>query len=83
MDDQRLRPPVRRGRVWADNDKRSHGRRLMVLEVDDTHARVVWADTRRHTRIRLSRFRPNSTGYRLIHDYPALSATEGMGSCEQ
>jgi hypothetical protein len=70
---------VRPGQIWADNDKRSEGRHIRVLEVDDTHATVVQVDIRgmvdsrtrqRQTRIRLDRFRPTSTGYRLVQDAP-------------
>ncbi|MGI5274718.1 DUF6354 family protein [Nonomuraea sp. CA-218870] len=74
-------PNVRPGQVWMDNDKRSEGRRVRVIEVDDTHATVVGVDIRglpdsrnrvaaRRTRIRLDRFRPTSTGYRLVADAP-------------
>ncbi|MFI7468183.1 DUF6354 family protein [Nonomuraea sp. NPDC049646] len=72
-------PSVRVGQVWADNDKRSEGRRIRVLEVDATHATVTPVDVRgmvdsrtqqRRTRIRLDRFRPTSTGYRLVQEAP-------------
>jgi hypothetical protein len=73
-------PAVREGQVWADNDRRSAGRHVLVLEVvgefgarpfsarvtqcapDGTHGggRESW--------IALRRFRPNSTGYRLVRD---------------
>ena len=58
---------VKPGQIWADNDKRSHGRTIKVLEVDETHA-LVQSPTGlgRKTKIRLSRFRPDSTGYRLL-----------------
>jgi hypothetical protein len=69
---------VLQGQIWADNDKRSQGRRIRVdfvcpwgCEKDkNPHAHVVGWD--RHgrqtsrTRIRLARFRDNSTGYRLV-----------------
>lgn len=71
-------PAVRVGQIWADNDKRSHGRRIRIVAVDSTHALVelyvprgaghVHAKPGRRTRIRLDRFRPTSTGYRLISD---------------
>ena len=73
-------PTVRVGQVWADNDKRSHGRRVRVVELDGTHAIVTQVDIRgvvdsrrreRRTRIRLDRFKPTSTGYRLVTDTPA------------
>lgn len=70
-------PDVRPGQVWADNDPRVGVRHVRVVEVDGTHATVV--QTNRHgmstgstrfTRIRLDRFRPTSTGYRLVTDVP-------------
>lgn len=72
-------PTVRVHQVWADNDRRAAGRKVRVVEVDDTHATVEQADSRAHdrghpgrrTRIRLDRFRPTSTGYRLLVDAPA------------
>jgi hypothetical protein len=67
-------PTVRVNSVWADNDKRCEGRRVRVVEIDATHATVVPVDIRaryaRRTRIRLDRFRPTSTGYRLVSDAP-------------
>jgi hypothetical protein len=70
--------PVRPGQIWQDNDKRSHGRQVRIIEVDDTHAVVELhvprgaghrgAKPGRRTRIRLNRFRPISTGYRLVED---------------
>lgn len=63
---------VRPGQIWADNDKRSKGHSIRVIAVDDTHATVAdVADSRprpRQTRIRLTRFRPTSTRYRLVRD---------------
>lgn len=71
-------PAVRPGQVWADNDKRSAGRQVRVVSVDDTHATVVLHAVRpgghqqaqlgRKTRVRLDRFRPTPTGYRLVSD---------------
>ncbi|MEU5946296.1 hypothetical protein ABZ793_12130 [Micromonospora sp. NPDC047465] len=84
-------PTVRVGQVWADNDKRSEGRRVRVIAIEPAqpaapHHRAVPAravvervdangqamtngkGTVPHTRIRLDRFRPTSTGYRLIQD---------------
>lgn len=85
-------PEVKVGQVWADNDKRSRGRHVLVVallpampstdpHVRDTPARaevVPCAPTGRiirngrgqatNTKIRLSRFRPSSTGYRLVRD---------------
>lgn len=73
-------PEVRPGQVWADNDKREKGRTVKVLEIIDRggdHHVKVQVLTQRHgvvpkkeriTRIAQRRFRPNSTGYRLIQD---------------
>jgi hypothetical protein len=77
-------PEVRVGQVWADNDKRAVGRRVLVIGVDATHATVELCSQRgrparghehaqvaepgRRTRIRIDRFRPTSTGYRLVLD---------------
>lgn len=69
-------PAVQPGQIWADNDPRSTGRHIRVLTVDETHADVEQHLPRRHspakpsrtTRIRLDRFRPTSTGYRLVRN---------------
>lgn len=70
-------PAVRVGQVWQDADPRAEGRRLRVVEVGATHAAVELVAPRepvsnarpgRRTRIRLDRFRPTSTGYRLVKD---------------
>jgi hypothetical protein len=77
---------VRPGQIWADNDKRSEGRQVRVVAVDATHATVELIAQRgrpargaegeqrakpgRETRIRLDRFKPTSTGYRLESDAP-------------
>ena len=62
-------PTVRPGQIWADNDKRSAGRQVAVLAIDETHAVVRPAGgPGLQTRIRLDRFRPTSTGYRLVKD---------------
>ena len=60
-------PTVRPGQIWADNDKRSAGRRVTVTSVGQTHA-LVETSLGRQTLIRLDRFRPTSTGYRLVKD---------------
>lgn len=61
--------------IWQDNDPRSSGRQVRIVELTDTHALVVLHQPRnpassakpgRRTRIRLDRFRPISTGYRFI-----------------
>ncbi|MGQ4513637.1 hypothetical protein [Streptomyces sp. DW26H14] len=61
------------GQVWQDNDPRSAGRRVRIVEIDVTHATVELTRPRgtgydgakpgRRSRIRLDRFRPTSTGY--------------------
>lgn len=72
---------VKVGQVWSDNDKRSKGRRVKILEVHTEMADgrpfanpyaivqhpLGWG---RKTTIRLDRFRPNSTGYTLVDDDP-------------
>lgn len=70
--------PVEPGQVWQDCDKRAGGRQITVVSVDATHAECrevaynqldgIVADLpgARKTRIRLDRFRPVSTGYRLV-----------------
>lgn len=57
---------VKVGQVWQDNDKRSSYRKGRVIAVSDTHARMDWGTTK--TSIKLTRFKPTSTGYRLIED---------------
>lgn len=68
---------VKEGQIWADNDRRSRGRTLKVLRVEAEHALCeVLTDgpyphrsaVGRTTSIRLSRFKPNSTGYRYLRD---------------
>jgi hypothetical protein len=63
-------PDVKLGQVWADNDKRAKGRRVLVVGLDATHATCSNhpQDFGRRYRIRLDRFRPTSTGYRLESD---------------
>ncbi|MGW0033629.1 hypothetical protein ACWDXD_27930 [Streptomyces sp. NPDC003314] len=67
------RPAV--GQIWQDNDPRSYGRKVRIVELTDTHAVVELHQPRhpvssakpgRRTRIRLDRFRPTSTGYRYV-----------------
>jgi hypothetical protein len=73
---------VRAGQLWQDNDPRiaemKRGKRLVrVTVVGDTHAQVeTWYDgdigvNSRTGRVRLDRFRPSSTGYKLIEDVTA------------
>jgi hypothetical protein len=71
-------PNVQVGQVWADNDKRSQGRHVKVVAIEVTLKQAVVGRCNaegglidaRVTRIRLSRFRPTSTGYRLVRDAP-------------
>lgn len=60
------------GQVWQDNDSRpGHKRLLRVLRIESGYAFVQSPTGQgRVTRIRLDRFRPNSTGYRLVSDPP-------------
>ncbi len=60
-------PEVRGGQVWADNDKRSTGRTITILDVDSRRA-TVKSNFGRTSNVLLARFRPTSTGYRLIKD---------------
>jgi hypothetical protein len=69
---------VKPGQIWADNDKRSAGRQVRVVEVGNTYATVeayippaaqhLHSKPPRRSRILLTRFRPTSTGYRLVQD---------------
>ena len=63
---------VKVGQIWQDNDPRVQMmkpvRTVEVLIVDDTHAVCQNRDTGRITRIKVSRFKANSTGYLLIKD---------------
>jgi hypothetical protein len=67
---------VKVGQVWADNDKRSEGRHVRVVAIERLHRRAVvrrCSSTGEFTgaqvtRIRLERFKPTSTGYRLVSD---------------
>jgi hypothetical protein len=86
-------PTVRVGQVWTDNDSRSEGRTLKVLEVKrcqymasaSWHCQMFEGDfalcqvltERKGTRkatlgnkvwIRVDRFCPTSSGYRLVKD---------------
>jgi len=75
--------PVEPGQVWADNDPRGYGRKIRVVAIDGTHAtvevvahRAVSSGTAgRQTRIRLDRFRPTSTGYRLVRNADGSEVT--------
>ena len=72
------KPVVKVGQVWMDNDKRLCGTRTLRVRMLQPCAGVMqWAicevsqdgkATGRTTTIRLTRFRPNSTGYRLVSE---------------
>jgi hypothetical protein len=79
-----VKPDVKVGQVWEDNDKRSKGRFIRVMRVGLRVALCgVWYDQcgritpRRNVVIQLRRFRSNSTGYRLVQDVPAEPTREG------
>jgi hypothetical protein len=78
-------PDVRVGQVWLDNDKRTHRRSLRVVEVPSLdvpnpgHVKVTVQDAiGRKYRIRLDRFRPTSTGYRLEQDVHTQSGPAAL-----
>jgi hypothetical protein len=54
------------GQIWADNDKRAHGRELEVMHVGAARAILRDVTTKRETEVAVSRMRPTSTGYRLV-----------------
>jgi len=73
--------PVEPGQVWADCDPRAVGRTIRVDSIggdvmDPTAVCTVLTDrdsavsptVGRAVRIRVRRFRPNSTGYRLVKE---------------
>ena len=71
---------VKPGQCWADNDPRSEGRTLRVESIEgdkavctiltncDSYKGSAWQRDMvgKTTRISLSRFKPTSTGYRLL-----------------
>ena len=59
---------VKVGQVWADNDSRGFSRHIKVVAIQDGKALVQSLGTNWMTRIRLDRFKPTSTGYRLVED---------------
>jgi hypothetical protein len=68
------------GQVWEDDDPRSQGRRIEIIEVDTEQERVRGKVVKvarnvseeqvgRRTRwIRSSRFQPGNRGYRLVEN---------------
>lgn len=75
---------VRAGQVWADCDWRNEGRTLRVdalegekavctvLTVKDGFPAASGQFKARQVKILLRRFKPTSTGYRLVQDVPSL-----------
>jgi hypothetical protein len=63
---------VKVGQVWTDSDKRylefGFRRKLLIAAIKDNHAICSVVGTKRVVKIRLDRFKPNSTGYELIED---------------
>jgi len=68
---------VKIGQVWEDWDSRYRNgdaprRRIKVLEIKDGRARVQSpSGLGARTWIRLDRFRPTATGYKLVEDVKA------------
>lgn len=73
-------PVLAVGQVWEDCDPRQHPcnprRRLRIVEVMPNGAVVENIATKRRSGILLRRFRPTSTGYRLL--VSPLLAVEGV-----
>lgn len=72
-------PNVEKGQIWRCNDSRFDvSRYLEVLRVEGAYAycrsfvREFGGDRtlRKETRIKLSRFKPTSTGYVRVKDWP-------------
>lgn len=68
---------VKIGQEWADNDRRAKGRRILVMAIEGDRAlvevdRVARGQNKKgvgkRSHIKLSRFRPGSTGYTLVND---------------
>lgn len=70
---------VQVGQIWADNDKRFNtGRKVRVDKIYDSGRAKCWSYYNnealgRYVWIRVDRFKPNSTGYRLIQDSGAAT----------
>ena len=77
---------VKVGQVWQDNDPRMQMivpiRTIVVLRVDDTHAICKNCYSGKITKIRLSRFRANSTGYRLLDPLNGVNADHYLRALE-
>lgn len=74
-------PTVKIGQVWESCDKRDSGRKIRVASfvtkkgqqyaICDQgwmHPQGAFQANGRHVTIRVDRFRPTSTGYRLVRD---------------
>lgn len=59
---------VKVGQVWQDDDPRSSHAKLEILKIEGGSA--ICQRGPRKTRIRLDRFHPGPTGYRLVKDVP-------------
>jgi hypothetical protein len=75
--DAAMRVEVRPGQVWADNDPRAKGRTFRVIERLPNGARCVVLTDREGAKVSrvgweflclARRFRPTSSGYRLVED---------------
>ena len=74
-------PKVESGQIWADNDKRAKGRKVLIVTVDDVRALVETVSVAKgrakrgvgkRTFVRLNRFRSTSTGYTLAKEAPPM-----------
>ena len=63
---------IKVGQIWQDNDPRMQMmvpiRTVEIIEVGHSFAMCKNCETGKITRIKVSRFKPNSTGYCLIKD---------------
>jgi hypothetical protein len=62
---------VKVGQIWKDNDSRfseNEQRELEVLSIDDVYAICKNIKSGKTSKIKLNRFKANSTGYRLIKE---------------
>lgn len=66
---------VKVGQIWRDKDPRQAGRQIKVLAIEGEKAQVQHpSGMGAKTRIKLSRFKPGSTGYELERDVPSSAA---------
>lgn len=63
---------VKVGQIWEDNDSRmTYRRQIKVLAIEGGKAVVQHPrGFGPRTRIRLDRFKPTTTGYKLVQDVP-------------